>query len=283
MTTLSAFQKTYPMFKNLLKAIDRGYVSKSGAISKCWEWQGVAFANGYGRLSSPIETKHEKFHRTHRFVLYLKIGKKRIPKGMKCLHKCDNPICCNPKHIYMGDHAQNMRDMKERGRAPKGSSHARSVFSEDDVKLIRFLKDEAAFTLTELVEAFQESKSTISKITSAHRSLWQHVTPISDERELKQVLNRLKKAKRLSKVSEVNNYAASQRKGKTLSKDTLNGLVDTFGQIKAASMLNITRRQIRHWLEEEGRVIYEKGELSWVAGRIRDANYYRNLVNEFVS
>lgn len=282
MTTLSSFQKQHPAFAGNLKSIDRGYVSKNGKPSKCWEWQGAVFSNGYGRLTTPVVTKAERFLRTHRYSLFLKRGNKAIPPSMKALHRCDNRLCCNPKHIYMGDHAQNMKDMKERGRASKGTSHFRSVFTEDDVQVIRFLKDEASFTLSELVAMFGDSKSSLSKITSPSRNLWAHVKPISTEKELISLLKLLKKRGRIYPIPSISNQSAAQRNIKILSRETLAGLVDTFGQIKTAEMLTITRRQVRHWLENDGSIIYKDGDLSWTPSK-DTATHYLTIVNKYAA
>ncbi|MEU4410780.1 HNH endonuclease [Streptosporangium sp. NPDC023963] len=79
--------------------------------SGCWEWRGVRNDNGYGLLSAP---RHELDHaRVHRLMYELHVG----PLGelMAC-HRCDNPPCVNPSHIFPGTGADNMADMSAKGR-----------------------------------------------------------------------------------------------------------------------------------------------------------------------
>jgi len=76
---------------------------------ECWEWQ-ASGSKGYGRLMMDGVTWG-----AHRLAFTLVKG--RIPDGMCVLHSCDNPPCCNPAHLFIGTHADNMRDMAKKGRS----------------------------------------------------------------------------------------------------------------------------------------------------------------------
>jgi hypothetical protein len=76
----------------------------------CWLWTGMLTDGGYGVISD-----HQKKTRAHRASYALYVGP--IPEGMHVLHRCDNPPCVNPKHLFLGTHIDNMRDMESKGRA----------------------------------------------------------------------------------------------------------------------------------------------------------------------
>ena len=59
---------------------------------------------------------------------------------MWALHTCDNSLCCNPRHLYQGDHVQNMRDMAERGRMA-GERHPASKITAEEAAVIRSSKE----------------------------------------------------------------------------------------------------------------------------------------------
>lgn len=73
----------------------------------CWEWGRARFPAGYGKMC----VGPRKGILVTRFVLGLESGDSR-----EAIHSCDNPPCCNPAHLRAGTHADNMRDMAERGR-----------------------------------------------------------------------------------------------------------------------------------------------------------------------
>jgi hypothetical protein len=85
-----------------------------GDPDKCWEWQGGKSKDGYGYLHLAGQTKL-----AHRVSYELHHGE--IPKGLVICHKCDNPPCVNPKHLFIGTHLDNAvdRDKKGRGRGGK--------------------------------------------------------------------------------------------------------------------------------------------------------------------
>lgn len=93
-------------------------ISKSDDRSVCWPWTARAKHKfGYGVISGG----DGKTVNAHCLAWALENGP--IPEGRFVLHHCDNPSCCNPAHLYLGDSARNMRDMKERGRGRLGQRH----------------------------------------------------------------------------------------------------------------------------------------------------------------
>lgn len=81
-------------------------VDKSGS---CWTWQGARGRGGYGRFSLALGTLS-----AHRLAYTLLVGS--IPKGMCVCHRCDNPPCVNPDHLFVGTYRDNIRDMMQKGR-----------------------------------------------------------------------------------------------------------------------------------------------------------------------
>ena len=76
----------------------------------CWGWKGSIIRNNYGTVK--YENKNLFSHRVS-WIIY----KGEIPKGMLVCHSCDNPICTNPEHLFLGTYKDNMQDMIKKGRA----------------------------------------------------------------------------------------------------------------------------------------------------------------------
>ena len=77
----------------------------------CWNWQaGIRGKSGYGAFKYEGKTVN-----SHRMSWFLTYGK--IPDNLCVCHKCDNRLCCNPKHFFLGTLADNNKDMKSKGRA----------------------------------------------------------------------------------------------------------------------------------------------------------------------
>lgn len=89
---------------------------QKGAATECWPWTGAKEANGYG--ASELLGRKQGAHRVA-YSLHFLAGE-AIPTGLMVRHKCDNKGCCNPEHLETGTHADNMRDMVERGRSLRG-------------------------------------------------------------------------------------------------------------------------------------------------------------------
>ena len=81
--------------------------------SGCWEWQRCRVESGYGKVNID-----KVLYRVHRVSYVLFCGP--IPDGLYVCHRCDNPPCCNPTHLFLGTNSENMRDCVGKGRFEKG-------------------------------------------------------------------------------------------------------------------------------------------------------------------
>jgi len=84
----------------------------------CWIWTGCYSGKGrtgYGLFHTKTVKTGAKMKKAHR-VSY-ELYKEEIPEGMLVCHKCDNPACVNPDHLFLGSHIDNMKDMISKGRA----------------------------------------------------------------------------------------------------------------------------------------------------------------------
>lgn len=99
--------------------------------SGCWLWCGSVNRRGYGKA----HLGHEQL--AHRVAWKLSGG--AIPRGAHVLHRCDTPSCVNPSHLFVGTHADNMRDKVAKGRQARfaGSDHPSAKLSVESVREIR--------------------------------------------------------------------------------------------------------------------------------------------------
>ncbi len=89
------------------------------AESGCWEWMLQKDRGGYGRMKIQMGSRDRfRFTSAHRYAYEIFVGP--IPEQMHVLHRCDNRSCCNPAHLFIGTHQDNMRDMHAKGRNGRG-------------------------------------------------------------------------------------------------------------------------------------------------------------------
>lgn len=115
----------------------------------------------------------------HRLAFTLAHGP--IPAGVKVLHKCDNPPCTNPAHLFLGSQADNMHDMAGKGRASRGEDHHGRKLTAKDVRYIReaYWHGYGGKTQPELAKKYGIRQSAISGIVN-HR-LWRHIDPVPEK------------------------------------------------------------------------------------------------------
>lgn len=141
-------------------SLEEHFWSKVDRRSDCWTWLGSFYHHGYGRFHVGRQGKS-----AHRVAFELTYGP--IPPFELVLHKCDNRACVRPDHLFLGSQADNMRDMRQKGRDRRpsfpGESNGNVKLNADQVKEIRIRYAEGA-SMAELAVHFQVCKSNIRAI-----------------------------------------------------------------------------------------------------------------------
>lgn len=132
--------------------------------SGCWEWVAGKDKNGYGRSSIK-----RKVIQAHRVSWVIHNG--AIPDGLHVLHKCDNPPCVNPAHLFLGTNRDNSLDKINKNRQLKGERINTNKLSRDDVIYIRS-SVKSGVSRVVLSDKFQVSYSTISDIYNGRSWRW---------------------------------------------------------------------------------------------------------------
>lgn len=154
-----------PIKRQLDEARFWSKVDKSSGPDGCWLWTGSRISTGYGNvyyLGSMVLA--------HRLSLMLS-GVDVQPSVFVC-HKCDNPPCCNPAHLFLGTNADNVADMISKDRHSRGERNGHAKLSPESVSEIRRLRSDGA-TEIELSARFGVSRATISDIS--RRRSWTHI------------------------------------------------------------------------------------------------------------
>lgn len=140
------------------------YLPKILDESRCWEWEGwIQKRGGYGGLR--YGGKLLKAHRVSYELYYAEPLNK-----LHCLHKCDNPKCVNPLHLFAGTNLDNIQDKVLKNRAytgnQKGENNGASKLSDNDVLQIRKLYNTKEYTTIKLGTMYGVNRSTISYIVN---------------------------------------------------------------------------------------------------------------------
>lgn len=147
----------------------------------CWRWGGSTNTKGYGRIK--INGQDILAHR-----LAWTLHKGEIPSGMLICHKCDNPVCVNPDHLFIGTQRDNIRDAAAKGRIASGERHGmntrpdrrsfgsangQSKLSENSVAFIKTAHKNRSVSNRQLARQFGVSESLICMINRGIR--WRHI------------------------------------------------------------------------------------------------------------
>lgn len=131
----------------------------------CWEWTGPRRKKGPNNLPYGVVGRRGVATGAHRVAWELANGP--IPLGSFVLHKCDNCGCCNPKHLYLGDHDQNMQDMVERHRrkgAASGETNGRAKLTQVQADEIRAIYAAGGRSQQSIADEYGVSQFAVSAI-----------------------------------------------------------------------------------------------------------------------
>lgn len=115
----------------LQERLDRR-VDRSGGPDACWPWMGSCDLGGYGRIGSDKGQTNLATHRVAWECHY-----RAWLLDLHVLHTCDNRRCCNPAHLWLGTHADNMQDKAQKNRANGGEKNVHARLTQEDVRAIR--------------------------------------------------------------------------------------------------------------------------------------------------
>ena len=153
-------------------------VARHKSSEECWPWQGYKYPNGYGQVGS----KKYGSRYAHRAAWLITNGS--IPAGHFVCHRCDNPSCCNPSHLFLGTPADNSKDMVNKQRSATGERNGmhnnplgvnrgkrnHSAKLTDDLAMQVF---QAGGTQREIGERFGLSQTQVGQIK--RKVNWRHI------------------------------------------------------------------------------------------------------------
>ena len=145
------------------------HVDITGGFDTCWACNYAKDRRGYAvvRVNGRLEG-------AHRYAWQLTNGS--IPPRTEVCHRCDNPPCCNPSHLFLGTHQDNMQDAGRKGRVHppihRGVAHHLAKLTDADVILIRALHAEGLGSRA-ITRRYYVSHTTIQQIIQ--RTTWTHI------------------------------------------------------------------------------------------------------------
>lgn len=151
-------------------SLEDRFWSKVNKTDDCWLWAGRSIASGgYGAISN----KRGHMLKAHRLSYELANGP--IPEGLYVYHKCDNPPCVNPSHLFLGTPADNVKDMEDKGRDRKafGEMAPKSKLTERQVLEIRELFPKLNISYSAMGRRYGVKHSAIKNIIN--RKHWKHI------------------------------------------------------------------------------------------------------------
>lgn len=132
---------------------------KKRGVNDCWLWNSTLAGSGYGLLSYTPERKKRVHLFAHRISYFL--AHNTLPADLDVCHRCDNPPCVNPNHLFLGTQQDNVADMVQKGRQLRGSKVYTVKLTADEVQRIRILRFRDNYSHQKLARRFNVSDEQI--------------------------------------------------------------------------------------------------------------------------
>lgn len=137
--------------------------------NNCWEWNGSRNLKGYGQINSGRRSQSGACLPALAPRVAWEIENGPIPDGLFVCHRCDNPPCVNPDHLFLGTREDNAADMATKKRSLNGTNRPQSKLSDLDVQIIRNLYESGKYSQREISEKFAIDQSHVSLLTNRKR------------------------------------------------------------------------------------------------------------------
>lgn len=143
-------------------------------MDSCWVWTGARTKDGYGKMKAI-----DKVYSVHRLSWMIHKGK--IPAGMNVLHRCDNPPCINPDHLWIGTTKDNVADKVAKKRHGFGMGNPPAKLNDSQVLEIREVYSKSHPSISSTARKYKISRCVIYGIING--KLWRHLLNAGMEKD----------------------------------------------------------------------------------------------------